>query len=243
MNYVPVVQGSAEWLQERSGRITASRIADVLATLKRGGESAAREAYRMELAVERLTGRATEHFVSRDMEWGTENEPLARGAYETETGESVDVTGFYLHPRMEFSGASPDGLVGADGLVEIKCPKTTTHLRWMLNGIVPLEHEPQILWQLACTGRQWCDFVSFDPRLPAHLQLFIRRMQRDNDRILEIELAVEHFHAEVEELLGRLPHRAIVDSPAPAVDPDLELTDEDFYRAFPSYNPQPKETL
>lgn len=248
MTHIPCVQGSPEWLHERCGRITASRIVDVLAVLKRGGESAARESYRMELLAERLTGRSAEHFVTREMEWGVQNELLARGAYEIwlEQDEgtrapqyrkivSVDTCGFFIHPAMEFAGASPDALVSSgdgDGLLEIKCPQTKTHLRWMLAGVVPPEHEPQMLFEMACSGRQWCDFASFDPRLPARLQLFTVRLPRDDDRIAEIELAVAAMNAEIDAILNRLLPPELPAAPAQedVLLASTLITDEDFHR-------------
>jgi putative phage-type endonuclease len=227
MSHIPCIQGSPEWLQERCGRITASRIVDVLAVLKRGGESAARENYRMELIAEKLTGRSASHFVTTEMQWGVDNELLARGAYEVETGNSVDMCGFFVHPEMEFAGASPDGLVDGGGLLEIKCPQTKTHLRWMLAGVVPPEHEPQMLFEMACTGRKWCDFASFDPRLPANLQLFIRRLEWDDSRIKDIEDAVVFMDAEVNAILNLLcPPSA--STPVDSVLAGALLTDKDF---------------
>jgi hypothetical protein len=243
MIYIPCVQGSPEWLQERCGRVTASRIVDVLAVLKRGGESTARESYRMELLAERLTGRSADHFVTREMERGVENELLARGAYEVfmDADEatraplhrkpvSVDACGFFIHPTMEFAGASPDALVRCGdgyGLLEIKCPQTKTHLRWMLAGVIPPEHEPQMMFEMACTGRAWCDFASFDPRLPSTLQLFVVRLKRDEERIAEIDREVAAMDAEIESILKRLC------PPVPSTQPEAILagtllTDSDF---------------
>jgi putative phage-type endonuclease len=222
---IPVIQGSPEWLAERHGRITGSHMADVLAFLKTGGkgETKARYNYKIALIAERLTGRATECYVSPEMQWGTDNEPLARGAYEVETGRSVEQVGFYVHPIFDYAGGSPDGLVGKDGLIEIKCAKTATHIAWMLDGIVPPEHEPQMSWYMACTDRKWCDFVSFDPRLPEHLQLFIVRLMRSDERIAEMEAAAQLFEAEIESLMARLPKRI-----QPKTQAEGLLTDEDF---------------
>lgn len=233
MSYIPCVQGSPEWLQERCGRITASRIVDVLAVLKKGGESAARAAYRMELVAERLTGRSAQHFVSNEMLGGIENEVLARGAYEVETDNSVDLVGFYTHPEMDFAGASPDGVIGGEGCIEIKCPKTSTHIGWMLAGVIPPEHVPQMAFEMACTGRKWCDFVSFDPRLPVHLQLFIRRMERDDESITDIEAAVCQMDAEVDAILNRLTKPVLVTPPDPILT-NTFLTDEDFAGLIPT---------
>ncbi len=221
---IPVIQGSPEWLFERAGRITGSHMADVMAMLKSGkGETAKRYDYKIALIAERLTGRATATYVSPEMQWGTDNEPLARGAYEVETGRSVDQVGFYVHPTMEYAGGSPDGIIGKDGMLEIKCPKTSTHIGWMLEGIVPPEHEPQMSWYMACTDRKWCDFVSFDPRLPEHLQLFIVRLERDETRINELDIAATVFEGEIRTLMDRLPKR-----PQAKQATEGMLTDDDF---------------
>jgi len=196
-------QRSAEWLALRAGKVTASRIADVLATIKKG-EAAARKNYRTEIIVETLTGIPVEQYVTKEMEWGMATEPFAKAAYELHADTMVESIGFAVHPQIARFGGSPDGAVGDDGLVEIKCPNTTTHLEYVLAGEVPAEYQPQMLAQMACTGRSWCDFVSFDPRLPAHLQLFVRRFQIDEKRIKEMLVAVQQFLAEVDETLLKL---------------------------------------
>ena len=198
-------QGSPVWWAARRGMVTASRCADVLALLKKGGEGAARRNYREELIVEILTGLSAERYVSREMQWGIEQEQFARAAYELEQDVMVETCGFFVHPDIACFGASPDGLVGRDGLMQIKCPNTATHLGWMLEGKVPLEYAPQMLAEMACTGRAWNDFVSFDPRLPKHLQLFVRRFHREEALISQLETEVVRFHLEVEEFLARLP--------------------------------------
>lgn len=200
-------QGSDEWKQARVGEITASRSGDVIATLKRGGEAAERAAYRSELMVERLTGmpypQSAEY--ARQVQWGKEQEPFARAAYEMRNDVLVETVGFVVHPKIAHFGASPDGLVGDDGTLQIKCPNTKTHLKWMLAGTIPLEHVPQMMGEMSCTGRAWCDFVSFDPRLPEHLQLFVRRFDRDQKLISVLESEVDHFNRELDELLAALP--------------------------------------
>jgi hypothetical protein len=198
-------QGSPVWLAARRGLVTASRCADVLAMLKKGGEKAERRNYRADLIVEILTGMTTEHYITREMEWGVAQEPFARAAYELECDVMVETTGFVLHPDVARFGASPDGLVGEEGMIQIKCPNTATHLGWMLEGSVPLEHAPQMLAEMACTGRQWSDFVSFDPRLPKHLQLFVRRFERDDTLVAQLEAEVIRFNGEIEDLLAKLP--------------------------------------
>lgn len=195
---VDVEQGTAEWIQMRCGMVTASRMADVMAKLKRkDGEAAVRSNYRTEVVCEMLTGRAADHYVSYEMEWGTANEPLARAAYEIYFGVEVDTVGFATHPSIKRFGASPDGLVGDDGLVEFKCPATSTHIGYLLDNKVPEDYAPQMLAEMACTGRQWCDFVSFDPRLPKRMQMFAVRFPRDEKRIAEMEQEVERFLGEV----------------------------------------------
>ena len=208
MKTIDYPQGTPEWLQARAGKVTASRINDVMAKIKTG-ESAARKDYKAQIVAEILTGTPQENgFKSAEMQWGNDQEPFARAAYEIKTGSMVDQVGLVLHPSIERGAASPDGLVGPDGLVEIKCPKTATHLQYLVDGKVPTHYQPQMLWQMACTGRDWCDFVSFDPRLPDHLQLFIRRFNRDQKRIDEIESEVRAFLAEVDAILAALPQAA-----------------------------------
>jgi predicted phage-related endonuclease len=138
------------------------------------------------------------------MEWGTEQEPHARVAYSARTGELVEEVGFIQHPRLEHAGASPDGLVNDEGLVEFKCPATSTHLDTLLAGEVPTKHIPQIQFQMACTGRKWCDFVSYDPRLPEHLRMFVKRVERDDKYITTLEGEVKTFLAELNEKLEKL---------------------------------------
>ena len=217
-------QGSPEWLQLRCGRVTASRMSDVLAEIKKG-EAAARRNYRAELVSEILTNIPVEEYVSREMQWGKEMEPFARAAYELQTGATVDPAGFAVHSQIPRFGASPDGLVDADGLLEIKCPNTSTHLECLLTGGIPPEHYPQMRAELACTGRQWVDFVSFDPRLPRHLQLFVKRFHRDEKRIAEMEAKVLEFLAEVDGVLARLCSGGSAASPdlTPVLLQSLEL--------------------
>jgi len=162
-------QGSIEWFQERAGKATASRFKDIIATIK-SGEAAVRRNYKAQLVVERLTGVAQETYTNAAMQYGTETEPLARIAYEFRTDNKVSEVGFIQHKEL-LAGCSPDGLIGTDGGVEIKCPfQSAVHIETLLNGM-PKEHMAQIQGTLWITGRSWWDFVSFDPRLPAHLQL------------------------------------------------------------------------
>jgi putative phage-type endonuclease len=200
-----IQQQTDAWLKARSGLITASRMCDVMARRKRGeGEMACRKAYRMELVSERLSGRAEDHYVSPEMEHGTDTEPFARAAYEVTEGVMVDIVGLVLHPAIDFSAASPDGVIDEDGCVEFKCPKTATHLEWKLAGVVPEEHVDQCMWVMACCERQWCDFISYDPRLPQGLRFFLKRLPRDEKRIAEMEYEVIQFNYEIEEMCKRL---------------------------------------
>jgi len=190
-------QGTPEWLAERAGHVTASRLADVMAKIKTG-ESATRANYRAELVAQRLTGQVGESFTNAAMQWGTDMEPFARSAYECLYNSLVSEVGFIRHPSIEWAGASPDGLIDSDGLIEIKCPNTATHIDYLLKGVVPAKYQPQMLWQMACTEREWCDFASFDPRMPAELQLFVVRFSRDEARIEEAEKEVIAFLDEVD---------------------------------------------
>tara|TARA_R110000868_G_scaffold252395_2_gene509042 strand:+ start:370 stop:996 length:627 start_codon:yes stop_codon:yes gene_type:complete len=204
MNVINFPQGSEEWLASRAGKVTASRISDVMAKIK-SGESAAKRDYRAQIVAEILTGRPQESgFTNAEMQWGTETEPLARGAYEIKEGALVEQVGLVIHPTIDRAGASPDGLVDDDGLIEIKCPKTATHLQYLLDGVAPSKYQLQMLWQMACTGRAWCDFVSFDPRLPDDLQFFKVRFLRDDKRLAEIEAEVTAFLGEVDATIKQL---------------------------------------
>lgn len=198
-----VVQGSPEWFAMRLGRVTASRVADVVARTK-SGYSTSRENYCVELALERLTGNRQESYSNDAMKWGTENEPLARAAYESKTGAIVDEVGMVPHPFIAMTGASPDGFVGSAGLLEIKCPNSATHARTLLAKKPDGKYITQMTWQMACTGRDWCDFVSFDPRFPEQLQIFIQRIERDNDLIQALEEEVVLFLSEVDTMVEKL---------------------------------------
>ena len=198
-----MIQGSEEWHTARLGRVTASRVADVIARTK-SGPSASRANYMAELVAERLTGARGETFTNAAMQWGTDNEAEARMAYEFRTDATVEQVGFILHPTIDMAGASPDGLVLTDGLVEIKCPNTATHIETLLTGSIPGKYETQMLWQMACTGRAWCDFASFDPRLPEEMRLFVKRFDRDDKRISEMEEQVREFLFELDATVKRL---------------------------------------
>lgn len=196
-------QGTPEWHRARLGKATASRMSDLLARTK-AGWGAARGNYMTDLMTERLTGLPVEGFVSREMQWGTTHEPDARAAYEFLMDVEVQQVGFVDHPAIAHAGASPDGLVGRDGMVEIKCPTSATHVDTLLNQKPPEKHLPQIQWQMACTGRTWCDFVSFDPRMPAPVRLFVHRIYRDDEYIKRMEAAVTEFLAELDQKLASL---------------------------------------
>lgn len=196
-------QGTPEWLQERCGNVTASRIADLMAKTK-SGYSASRANYRAQLVTERLTGAVAPSFSNDAMRWGTETEPFARAAYEGRYGVMVDEVGYVPHFRIGRSGASPDGLVGIDGMLEIKCPNTATHIETLLSKSIPANYQLQMLWQMACAGRVWCDYVSFDPRMPEKHQFFCMRLPRSNARIQEIESEVLTFIEEVEYIIYQL---------------------------------------
>lgn len=201
-----IVQRTEEWFQSRSGKVTASRVADVVAKTK-SGWGASRANYMAELIAERLTGVPASSFTNVAMQWGTDTEPEARAAYEFFRDETVEQVGIVFHPTIELAAASPDGLVGVDGLVEIKCPNIATHIDTLLRRKVPGKYATQMMWQMACTGRQWCDFVSFDPRMPAPLSLFVTRLERKEERIAELEGLVREFLAELDDKVRRLTEK------------------------------------
>jgi putative phage-type endonuclease len=224
-DWLDVEQGSDEWKAARLGKVTASRVADVVAKTKTGW-GASRANYMAELLVERLTGVPADAYTNTAMQWGTITEPEARMEYQLSTGCEVQQVGFVPHPTITMAGCSPDGLIVGDawdaglvgesaeraarvidaGLVEIKCPNSATHIETLLGRPprVPDKYEKQIQFQLACTGRQWCDFVSYDPRLPEPMRLFIRRIERDHRQIAFLEECVEEFLAELAEKIIEL---------------------------------------
>lgn len=199
-------QRSHEWLQERCGKATASRIADIMARTK-SGYSTSRANYAAQLVAERLTGCVAPSFTNAAMIHGTETEPEARRAYEFFIDRDVIQVGFIPHPTIAMAGASPDGMIGEDGLLELKCPLTATHIETLLTGAIPDKYIKQMQFQLACTGRQWCDFASYDPRLPERMRLFVKRVDRDAELIGEIETEVRAFLMEVEETVTQLRAR------------------------------------
>jgi len=212
---MPGEQGSVEWLYTRVGKVTASRFADVMNFRKDGKESAKRYDYRMELVVERLTGQPSEHYVSEYMEWGSEQEKAARMAYEAHTGNLVVVPGFIDHPAIPMCGGSPDGFVDDDGMIELKAPTSATHIETVL--FEEYDHRPQMQGNLACNPkRKWCDFVSYDPRLPKHLRLYVQRFTRDGGYIAKLESGIVLFQSELDTLMTRLQQTAPQERPETA---------------------------
>jgi putative phage-type endonuclease len=202
MKAIDAPQGSEAWLAARIGLVTASRIADVIAKTKTG-PSMSRAGYLGELVAERLTGQSAEGgFMNDDMRRGLELEPEARMAYEIRTGRIVEEVGLVLHPTMR-AGASPDGLVD-DGLLEIKCPRTHVHIEYLLAGKPPAKYLPQMAWQCVCTGRAWCDFASYDPKMPEALRLFVVRYTPDAGYLRELEAEVAAFLVEVDSKVEQL---------------------------------------
>ena len=198
-----IEQRSSAWFEARLGRVTASRVADVIAKTK-SGYSASRDNYMAQLICERLTGQQGESFTNAAMTWGTETEPLARSAFEAYADVMVEEVGFVPHPSIEMSGASPDGLVGLFGMLEIKCPNTATHIDTLLSQTVPGKYITQMQWQMRCCERQWCEFVSFDPRLPQDLQLFVKRVEFDPEYVAMLEKEVVQFLAELDDKVNKL---------------------------------------
>jgi putative phage-type endonuclease len=195
-------QRTIEWHKARLGRLTASRVADMMAKT-RNGWGASRANYAWELAIERLTGEPTSTFCSPAMQWGTDQEDNARAAYQIHALCKVEEVGFLEHPKL-FAGASPDGLIGDDGMVEIKCPNPATHGETLLTGTIADKYFKQMQFQMACAGRAWCDFVSYDPRFPEPMRLWVKRVERDDAAIKEIEEHAAEFLTEVAETVERL---------------------------------------
>lgn len=212
------IQGSPAWIAARLGKLTASRIGDAIARTKTG-PAAVRTAYMAELMVERLTGQPAPVYVTPAMQWGTDVEPQARAAYEWIGDCEIVSAGFVEHPHITMSGCSPDGLVGDDGMVEFKCPTTATHLETLLSGQVPAKHLPQIMWQMACTGRTWCDFVSYDPRLPELMRFFKQRVLRDEVAIAELERQAVEFLSELDAKIEQL--RETYERPVMVIEPAI----------------------
>ena len=204
-----IEQRTEEWFQQRLGKVTASRISDVIAKTKTG-VSTSRQNYLIQLVSERLTGKKGDSFVNQAMLDGIERESAARELYMRTRGVSVTEVGFFDHPVIKNSGASPDGAVNAEedgkyaGLIEVKSPIETTHTNTLMSKSVPSKYIPQMQWQLACTGAKWVDFVSFNPNFPEELQLFVARVDRDDTYIGELEAEVIKFLDEVEQTIIKL---------------------------------------
>jgi len=201
-------QRTEEWFAARLGKVTASKVSDVMAKTK-SGYAATRTNYMMTLLCERLTGKREDFYVNAAMQRGTDLEPNARSVYEAESGLLVSETGLVIHQNIENFGASPDGLVGSDGLLEIKCPNTATHIEFLRTGKPDNKYQWQMLAQMACTGRQWCDFVSYDDRLPFALQYSCIRFERDNSRIAEMESEIIKFLAELSDIEAEMTTKMV----------------------------------
>jgi putative phage-type endonuclease len=199
--WVTAEQGTDQWLLHRVGKLTGSRMADAMAFLKNGAETEARRKLKLQILAERLTGRMTETYQTEAMKWGIEQEPNAKAHYEETTGELITNCGFALHDTLDGWGASPDGLLGKHGLLEIKCPATTTHLDYLLAGVVPEKYKPQMLCQLAVTERKWCQFMSYDPRLPDEWRSFVVRYEPSKEELEEVTGHAKRFLCEVQKMV------------------------------------------
>lgn len=200
MQIINCEQGTKEWLDLRLGKVTASKFSDVIS------KGVGRKTYMLKLAAEYITGEQQEFFSNKAMEWGTEHEEQARANYELEKSLFVDEVGFVLVD--DWVGVSPDGMIGDDGIIEIKCPNTNTHIETVLSGKMPTKHKPQVQGQLWATGRKWCDFVSFDPRVPTN-QLFIVRVNRDDEYIATLEASIDKFVSELTSIINQFqPQKA-----------------------------------
>lgn len=198
-----IEQRSEAWFAERLGCVTASRVAEIMAQTK-SGPSASRDNYLADLVLERLNGVRQEGYVSDAMKYGTDMESQARELYAFMVDQDVIETGFVRHPSIPCAGASPDGLCGLTGLVEIKVPQPAGHLRTIRSKRVPRKYVYQMMFQLACTGRQWCDYVSYNPTFPPHRQLYVERVRRDDAMIAELEAAVRVFLSEVDATVAEM---------------------------------------
>lgn len=204
-----MTQGTDEWRALRAGKITASRACDVLAFGKRDGKPLqARRDYVGDIVGEILTGEPKAQVRARPLDWGHDVEAAARAAYEADTGAIVELADFLPHPLVHYAGCSPDGLVGTCGQIEIKCPSNPAVHAMTLRDGMPAEHVPQIQFEMWVTGRAWCDFVSYDPRMPEHARLYIQRIERDQAFIDGLAVACESMWAEVQEMLEIIGRRA-----------------------------------
>lgn len=206
MIHTDIDQGSAEWFALRRGRVTGSCIADVMAK----GQGKTRDSYMAKLLCERLTGETEESFQSADMLRGKEMEPAGRATYTLTTGLDVLQVAFVEHPDIDLAGCSPDGLIGDDGGLELKCPKVTTHIDTLQTGKIPGNYMKQIQWNMACTGRRWWDYASYNGTLPYEMRMFIKRVPRDLGMILEIETEVRAFLRELDQMEADLRAKFMV---------------------------------
>lgn len=199
-------QATQEWFAARCGKVTASRLGDMLAQT-RSGWGASRANYMAELVAERLTGKKFEGFTNAAIQWGLEQEAPARDAYCFFRDAEVVQVGFIDHPTIPMTGASPDGLVGDEGLLEIKCPQTATHISTLLSDDIAEKYMLQMQWQMECTQRAWCDFVSFDPRMPEAMQFYCRRVLRNQELIERLKKETVVFLGEVDAKVAALTGR------------------------------------
>lgn len=197
-------QGSEEWLQARIGKCTGSRFNDACSFTRAGSETAARRNYKYQIIAERLTNEQQDFYTNRAMDWGTDTEDSARLAYEFKTGHDVKQVGMLVHPELPDVGFSPDGLVGDDGAIEIKCPETSTHIQTLTSGKIPYKYLEQVLGVMWVTGRKWCDFISYDPRLPEDLQMIVIRLNRDEQQIEQLDSDIRTFLIEVDKEYDRV---------------------------------------
>jgi|AACY02.2.fsa_nt_gi YqaJ-like viral recombinase domain. len=205
MSYESVEQNTEAWRLARAGKVTASRVADVVAKGRaKGSWGQAREKYMAQLIAERLTGMPAENFYSVAAQWGHDHEEEALSAYSLMTDVDVARIGFVTHPRVANAGASPDALVGGDGLAQVKCPAPHTHIATVMRGEIDPAYVTQMQWELSSTDRLWCDYVSYDPRLPPDLRLFVKRVGRDQERIDYLEARVREFNEEVEAMIAAM---------------------------------------
>lgn len=204
-----IEQRSEQWFAARCGSLGASQIADAISKSKDGKAFGSTSAnLRAKLVVERITGIQEDSFKTAAIQHGIDSEEAARLAYEAHTGAFVTEVGLYKHPAIEGTHASPDGLVGDDGLIEIKCPNSATHIDTLKTEKVPTKYLYQMQWQMRCTDRQWCDYVSFDPRLPENLRLFVKRIPRDDALLAKLEAEVMLFLKGVDDDVATLQSMA-----------------------------------
>jgi len=203
---IDLTQGSPEWRQARAGSLGASQVSDALATIRTGKWAGSRDTIMGTLISERLTGSPVDTYTNTAMQWGLDTEPEARIAYEFEFDVTVQEVGIVRHPNILHTHASPDGVIG-EGLIEIKAPNTATHIATLLGKNLALKYLTQMQWQMACTGAVWCDFVSFDPRMPDEMRMFVQRIQRDEETIKHLEDGVALFLDELEKKLENLTQK------------------------------------